>query len=115
MRAIELRRDLVRAVNLGVSGWIDASGRVRARRDDPAPGWLLVSPKLRSGSATIYTRFGDAPAALLLLLGMLAARWRWRSLDEPLSANEESANEESANEESANEESNAVESDNVDE
>ena len=31
MRAIELRRDLVRAVNLGVTSWIDAAGR-RAQR-----------------------------------------------------------------------------------
>lgn len=65
MRAIELRRDLVRAVNLGVTAWIDAAGVVRARYDSPEPGYLMVEPALRSGT-TIYTRFGDLPLALLL-------------------------------------------------
>jgi len=74
MRAIELRRDLVRAVNLGVAGWIDARGVVRARYDSSAPGHLLVRPQLRSGQ-TIYTRFGDVPLVLLLALSALGARW----------------------------------------
>ena len=34
LRAIELRRDLVRAVNEGVTSWVDATGRVRARLTD---------------------------------------------------------------------------------
>ncbi len=38
MRAIELRRDLVRAVNLGVTSWIDAAGVVRARTPAQQPG-----------------------------------------------------------------------------
>jgi apolipoprotein N-acyltransferase len=76
MRSIELRRDLVRAVNLGVAGWIDARGVVRARYDSPEAGFLLVEPQLRSGQ-TPYARFGDAPLALLLSLFALGAR-RWR-------------------------------------
>ncbi len=78
MRSIELRRDMVRAVNLGVTGWIDAAGRVRARRDSAEPGWLLVSPRLRESPATLYARFGDVPMIALLVLGVGGAAWRQR-------------------------------------
>jgi apolipoprotein N-acyltransferase len=78
MRAIELRRDLVRAVNLGVSAWIDASGTVRARRDDPRPGWLLVIPTLREGPTMVHARVGDAPAWLALAAAAAASAWRAR-------------------------------------
>ncbi len=77
MRSIELRRDLVRAVNLGVAGWIDATGTVRARYDAPEPGSLLVEPTLRRDT-TVYARFGDGPAALALLLGIALAHRRGR-------------------------------------
>jgi apolipoprotein N-acyltransferase len=72
MRAIELRRDLVRAVNLGVTSWIDAAGVVRARRDDQQAGSLLVTPALREGSPTFYARFGDVPVLLALAAAALA-------------------------------------------
>ena len=70
MRAIELRRDLVRAVNEGVTSWVDATGRVRARYDVPVAGTLPARPALLEGT-TIYARFGDAAGALFL--GLLAA------------------------------------------
>ena len=70
MRSIELRRDLVRAVNLGVAGWIDAAGRVRARSASPEPGWLLVTPSLRHSPPTLYARFGDLPTVVVLVLGI---------------------------------------------
>ena len=35
MRSIELRRDMVRAVNFGPTTWVDAVGRIRGRRDPP--------------------------------------------------------------------------------
>ena len=40
LRAIETRRDLVRAVNQGPTTFVDAAGRVRARYDLPMPGTL---------------------------------------------------------------------------
>lgn len=70
LRSIELRRDLVRAVNLGVPAWIDAAGVIRGRADDEGPGFLLAQPTLRDAPATPYTRYGDWPAAVLLMLGM---------------------------------------------
>jgi apolipoprotein N-acyltransferase len=66
LRSIELRRDMVRAVNLGVPAWIDAAGRVRARYDKSEPGSLRVEPTVRSDGPTLYARFGDYPAFLLL-------------------------------------------------
>jgi apolipoprotein N-acyltransferase len=78
MRSIELRRDMVRAVNLGVAGWIDAAGQVRARRDSTKPGWLLVTPRLHESPVTLYARFGDLPMLILLALGVGGAAWRQR-------------------------------------
>jgi apolipoprotein N-acyltransferase len=70
LRSVELRRDMVRAVNLGVTSWVDASGRVRARYDIAPAGTLLTSPALLSGSPTLYAQAGDAPW-LVLLAGAL--------------------------------------------
>jgi len=65
LRAIETRRDLVRAVNQGPTSFVDATGRVRGRYDLPMPGTLLATPALLSGPPTLYVRFGDAPLVLL--------------------------------------------------
>jgi apolipoprotein N-acyltransferase len=81
MRAIELRRDLVRAVNMGVAGWIDAAGRVRVRSAATEPGWLLVTPTLRSGAPTLYARFGDWP--MWLALGLAIGWFAWRRREPP--------------------------------
>jgi apolipoprotein N-acyltransferase len=78
MRAIELRRDLLRAVNMGVPAWIDATGRVRMRNDFPQPSFISVEASLRDGPPTLYARFGDWPMWILLGLGVAVAR-RWRS------------------------------------
>jgi apolipoprotein N-acyltransferase len=66
LRAIETRRDLVRAVNQGPTSFVDATGRVRARYDLPLPGTLPTLPALLATPRTFYARFGDLP---LLLLG----------------------------------------------
>ncbi len=76
LRAIELRRDLVRAVNGGPSSWIDAAGRVRARSSAEFPGVILAEPALIQGPPTVYARLGDAPWALALLVLANAAVWR---------------------------------------
>ncbi len=70
LRSVELRRDMVRAVNLGVTSWVDAAGRVRARYDIAPGGTLMAEPALVGGGPTIYAQAGDAPW-LLVLAGAL--------------------------------------------
>lgn len=79
LRAVETRLDLVRAVNLGVPAWIDASGSVRARGRADAEGVMHVTPALATRGPTLYVRFGDAPLWLAFALG-LAVSWRRRRL-----------------------------------
>jgi apolipoprotein N-acyltransferase len=64
LRAVEERRDLVRAVNFGPSTWVDAAGRVRARWEPPLAGPLMTQPALVEGPPTLYARLGDWPLAL---------------------------------------------------
>jgi len=78
MRSIELRRSMVRSVNLGVASWIDAYGRVRVRRDDQGPGFFIAEPEIREDT-TLYARFGDGPLWLcfaLAVAGQIANRRR---------------------------------------
>lgn len=79
LRAIELRRDLVRAVNLGVPAYIDAAGVIRARGDAARPSVLFVSARTNDESPTLYARVGDAPswfAAVIAVAASYAARRR---------------------------------------
>jgi apolipoprotein N-acyltransferase len=66
-RAIETRRDLVRVAGSGVSGFIDAFGRVRATIPRGTAG-ARVEPVVRRTGLTPYVRFGDA----WILLGGVA-------------------------------------------
>jgi apolipoprotein N-acyltransferase len=74
LRAIELRRDLVRSVNLGYSAWIDASGAIRAHKNGTEPGFFVVTPSLRQGPLTTYALLGDLPLWIAIALGS-AASW----------------------------------------
>jgi len=76
-RAIEVRRDMVRAVNYGETTWVDATGRVRARYDGDAPGILRTEPALLA-TRTPYARTGDAPWVALSLAGVAFFLWRGR-------------------------------------
>lgn len=83
LRSIEARRDLVRAVNRGPTSWVDANGRVVARRD-PTPGLgpsppLIADAALLEAPVTLYTRFGDAPLVLLVVLAV-AVPWASRRI-----------------------------------
>ncbi len=75
-RSIEMRRDLVRAVNAGPTSWVDAAGRVQARASYTGPSTLTVDAALLDTPPTIYARFGDTPWALLALLLANLAVWR---------------------------------------
>jgi apolipoprotein N-acyltransferase len=76
LRAVELRRDLVRAVNFGPASWIDAAGRVCARAPGDRAGVVMTEPALLESPPTLYARFGDAPWALAALVFANAAVWR---------------------------------------
>jgi apolipoprotein N-acyltransferase len=78
LRAVELRRDLVRAVNLGPTAWVDAAGRVRSRASDQIPSTLKTLPALLDSPPTAYARFGDAPWAIGALVATSALAWRRR-------------------------------------
>lgn len=84
-RAVEARADLVRAVNPGVTAFVDASGRVRARTYviDPAldprgADGIVVDVALMEAGHTFYARHGDlfgyACTAVTLALGLV---WPW--------------------------------------
>lgn len=77
MRAVELRRDLVRAVNLGVASWVDAAGVVRARYAGNEAATLEASPAIRNGGLTVYARLGDTP--LRFTMGIAAAFFALRA------------------------------------
>jgi apolipoprotein N-acyltransferase len=73
-RAIETRRDLVRAVNGGSTAFIDAAGRLRAVLPDDLAGSLVVQVALLDGPPTFYALWGDAPTALALAALAFALR-----------------------------------------
>jgi len=78
-RSVELRLDLVRAVNTGVSGFIDANGRLgrHTKSYDPVvdpgvpPVGLLGEAAMLRGANTVYVALGDW-LGYLCLLGVLA-------------------------------------------
>ncbi|HEY1325843.1 MAG TPA: apolipoprotein N-acyltransferase [Casimicrobiaceae bacterium] len=77
MRALELGRPMLRATNTGITSFIDADGRERARLPWFTRGVLEIDVRGRSG-LTPYARVGDAPAVALgvalIALPALAAR-----------------------------------------
>ena len=85
-RAVELRLDLVRAVNTGVSTVIDAAGRVRKKTiavdpDEgpvPAPPMTLLEDVAILAPATLYATlgewFGGLCLAIVLVLGLRARK-----------------------------------------
>ena len=77
-RAIEERRDLVRAVNTGVTAHVDALGRLVSRAPREVATVLMTRPALLEGGPTTYVRLGDAIwlAPLLLLAASTTARAR---------------------------------------
>jgi apolipoprotein N-acyltransferase len=80
LRSVESRRDMIRAVNLGPTSWVDAAGIVRARYDSDEAGVLMATPALLERELTPFDRFGDIPTALALALaalyGIVSARRR---------------------------------------
>ncbi len=88
-RAVELRVDMVRAVNTGVSAFIDANGRVFARtysvdpdRTPHRPDGIVRTVALREGGHTVFARVGNvfpiSCGLATLWLWMIKPWWRRR-------------------------------------
>jgi apolipoprotein N-acyltransferase len=71
VRAIEEGLPLVRAANSGISAVVDPLGRIVDSLPLGAEG-VIDAQLPRPIGATIYTRIGDAPAAMLVVLALLA-------------------------------------------
>lgn len=80
LRAVEEGLPVVRVANTGISGAIDAYGRVLGRTALGEPGVIDVSLPQPLPDLTPYARWGDAATAVLLAIFALAAvglrRWR---------------------------------------
>lgn len=82
-RAVELRVDLIRAVNTGVSAFIDATGRVGRHttsydpvvQPDAPPLGLLGEVAMLPGGETVYVAVGDWLGYLCLGAVLLLAVW----------------------------------------
>ncbi|MBU3700165.1 MAG: apolipoprotein N-acyltransferase [Candidatus Kapabacteria bacterium] len=76
MRAIEMRRPIIRCANSGVSGFIDATGQTSMEL--PELQRMAASGMVTPGNvSTFYARFGDVlpiAATLISLLALLVAR-----------------------------------------
>jgi apolipoprotein N-acyltransferase len=81
LRAVETRRDLVRAVNTGVSGHVLATGEDAVRTPTWVPTSFVADARLLRGR-TIWVRLGDLTSPLLggALLGTALALRRRRGL-----------------------------------
>ncbi len=76
-RAVEMRTDMIRAVNTGVSAFIDAKGKVFAKtyaldpKITPKPvDGLLGEVRLMEGGHTFYARFGNLFGYLCVLASL---------------------------------------------
>lgn len=78
-RAIETRRDMVRAVNRGPTTWVDANGRIVDRLDPSrGPAILMTTPALLESPMTLYSRAGELPLFTLSLAIVVALALRKR-------------------------------------
>jgi apolipoprotein N-acyltransferase len=70
LRAVEEGLPVVRAANTGISAVIDPLGRIVARLDLGVEG-VLDSSLPSAIPPTIYARYGDLPAALLVIAALI--------------------------------------------
>jgi apolipoprotein N-acyltransferase len=74
-RAVETRSAVVRGANTGISGAVDASGRVVATIPAFEEG-VLELEVAAAGAPPLYARTGDAPLVAALLIAPAWATWR---------------------------------------
>jgi apolipoprotein N-acyltransferase len=78
LRAVEQRRDLIRASTSGPSAIIDAYGRVRARTAIGEEGWI-AAPVRQRHERSPYSRVGDLFALTCVVVTTVAWGWStWR-------------------------------------
>jgi apolipoprotein N-acyltransferase len=70
LRAIELRRDIVRSANTGISCLINARGDVKQPLAYLSRGAVVGDIQIRE-SETLYTRHGDFMGGLSVLMGSM--------------------------------------------
>jgi apolipoprotein N-acyltransferase len=75
VRAIEEGLPLVRAANTGISAVVDPVGRIVRSLPMGAEG-VLDSPLPLPLEPTLYARFGDGPAGLVLFGALALVLWR---------------------------------------
>jgi apolipoprotein N-acyltransferase len=74
LRAVELRSAVVRGANTGISGVVDATGRVAGRIAAFEEGVLRV-PVTAAGPPPLYARTGDAPLVAALIAAASWSAW----------------------------------------
>ena len=78
MRSVEFGVPMVRSANNGLSAIIDGYGRIIASLGLDAVGFVEGPlPLPVAGPPTAYSRFGDAPALLLIVFSFGLARLSW--------------------------------------
>lgn len=78
LRAVETRRDLVRAVNRGPTAHVGADGRVLARYDGDLPATLQADVALLDDGNTVFTRFGHFPMTAAIAAAVVGTYARAR-------------------------------------
>ncbi len=73
LRAIEIRRPLIRSANTGISAFISEDGRIRAWKPWGHEGYLKVSWPLLSRQPTLLTRWGEWVGLLCAVVLVAAA------------------------------------------
>ncbi|MFZ5874987.1 MAG: apolipoprotein N-acyltransferase [Nitrospirota bacterium] len=82
LRAVENRVPFARAANTGVSGFIQATGRVNAATDLFVPA-SRANPLVPRTETTWYTRWGDAFAWLCVAFAVASLAWATRRSARP--------------------------------
>jgi apolipoprotein N-acyltransferase len=81
-RAIETRRNLIRAANTGFSAFIDDMGDITKRSDLFLEEILLEDIQIKTDYQTIYSRYGDLFAYLIvfafLIVAIVNRRIKWK-------------------------------------
>ena len=78
MRAIEEGLPVVRAANTGISAVIDPAGRIVARLGLGVEG-VLDSALPSAIAPPLFARFGDIPAAIIVIAALIAVIRRRRA------------------------------------
>jgi apolipoprotein N-acyltransferase len=74
-RTVENKRSLVRSTNGGITCVIDPNGRIRALLEPFTEGYLIAEVPVFDDVQTLYTRWGDWFAVLVLVLAGAGLLW----------------------------------------